>query len=249
MAFHGAARPLSLTVFFPAYNDAVSIPKLVRKTFEVVSPLTSDFTVVVVNDGSRDETGIVLERLCDEFGSRLRVITHPQNRGYGGALRSGFAAAEKEFVFYTDGDGQFDVAELPKLLELMDPGVGLVNGYKLKRSDPRHRIWIGNIYNRFARWLFRIRIRDIDCDFRLIRRSLLDRIRLASTSGTICIELVKKIQMSGCEIREVPVNHYPRQYGRSQFFRWRSLWTTLRQLLALYFRLVLFERGGKVAGG
>jgi glycosyltransferase involved in cell wall biosynthesis len=249
LAFHGAARPLSLTVFFPAYNDAVSIPKLVRKTFEVVSPLTSDFTVVVVNDGSRDETGIVLERLCDEFGSRLRVITHPQNRGYGGALRSGFAAAEKEFVFYTDGDGQFDVAELPKLLEQMDPGVGLVNGYKLKRSDPLHRIWIGSIYNRFARWLFRIRIRDIDCDFRLIRRSLLDRIRLASTSGTICIELVKKIQMSGCEIREVPVNHYPRQYGRSQFFRWRSLWTTLRQLLALYLRLVLFGRGGKVAGG
>ena len=248
LEFHGTSRPLSLTVFFPAYNDAQSIPKLVRRTFEILAPLTDDFAVVVVNDGSRDDTGAVLESLCEELGPRMRVVTHARNRGYGGALRSGFGAADKEFVFYTDGDGQYDVGELPKLLEKMQPRVGLVNGYKLMRSDPLHRIWIGSVYNRFARWLFRIPIRDIDCDFRLIRRSLLDRIRLVSTSGTICIELVKKIQMSGCEIREVPVNHYPRQHGRSQFFRWRSLWTTFRQLLALYVHLVFFRGGGKVAG-
>ena len=220
---------------------------LVCRTFEVLSPLTSDFTVVVVNDGSRDETGAVLDSLREEFGPRLRVVTHPRNRGYGGALRSGFAAADKDFVFYTDGDGQYDVGELPTLLAAMEPGVGLVNGYKLRRSDPLHRIWIGNIYNRFARWLFRIPIRDVDCDFRLIRRSLLDRIRLVSTSGTICIELVKRIQMSGCGIREVPVSHYPRQHGRSQFFRWRSLWTTFRQLLALYVHLVVSRDDGKAA--
>jgi glycosyltransferase involved in cell wall biosynthesis len=248
LGFYGSSQPLSLTVFFPAYNDAPSIPILVRRTFQVLSPLTSDFAVVVVNDGSGDETGAVLDFLCEEFGPRLRVITHPRNRGYGGALRSGFAAADKDFVFYTDGDGQFDVGELPKLLAAMEPDVGLVNGYKLKRSDPLHRIWIGNIYNRFARLLFRIPIRDVDCDFRLIRRSLLDRVRLVSTSGAICVELVKKIQMSGCEIREVPVNHYPRQHGRSQFFRWRSLGTTFRQVLALYVQLVLCRDGGKVAG-
>lgn len=237
-----SAKLSSLTVFFPAYNDAMSIPGLVRKTFELVSPLTSDFAVVVVNDGSSDQTGAVLEQLRKELGPRLDVITHPQNRGYGAALLSGFAAAQKEFLFYTDGDGQYDVGELPGLIDRMQPGVGLVNGYKMSRSDPRHRVWIGNLYNRFARRMFRIRIRDIDCDFRLIRRSVLDNIRLDSTSGTICLELVKKIQMSGCGIREAPVNHYPRQHGRSQFFRLGPLWATFREFVLLYIRLVVLGR-------
>ena len=133
----------------------------------------ADYEVIVVNDGSYDNTAAVLEQLRAEYGPRLRVVTHPQNRGYGGALRSGFVAATKEFVFYTDGDGQYDVDELPRLLELVGPDTGLVNGYKLERHDPAHRIWIGKTYNFCARLLFRIRIRDIDCDYRLIRRALL----------------------------------------------------------------------------
>ena len=182
-------------------------------------------------------------RICSEaMESASAIITHPQNRGYGGALRSGFAAATKELVFYTDGDGQYDVGELPKLLALMRPEVGLVNGYKLERSDPWHRIWIGNAYNRFARLLFRVHIRDIDCDFRLIRRALVEQIHLTSTSGTICVELVKKIELSGCRVAEIGVNHYPRLHGRSQFFRVRSLLTTLRQLFRLYFQLVILPR-------
>jgi hypothetical protein len=115
----------------------------------------------------------------------------------------------------------------------------LVNGYKLERNDPRHRIWIGNVYNRFARFLFRIRIRDVDCDFRLIRRGLLDEIRLFSTSGTICVELVRKLELSRCRVVEVGVHHYPRLHGRSQFFRFRSLLKTLYQLAKLYFSLMV----------
>ena len=168
----------SLSVFFPAYNDAPSLPALIDNTFAVLAPRFEDFEVIVVNDGSFDNTGEVLEQLRQKYGPRMRVVTHPENRGYGGALRSGFAAATKDAVFYTDGDGQYDVRELPKLLELMAPGVGLVNGYKMERNDPWHRIWIGSIYNRFARFLFGIRIRDVDCDFRLIRRNLLDDIQL-----------------------------------------------------------------------
>ncbi len=121
----------------------------------------------------------------------------------------------------------------------MAPDVGLVNGYKLERSDPWHRIAIGNVYNRFARLVFRIRLRDIDCDFRLIRRALLDQMQLSSTSGTICVELVRKLELSGHRIAEVGVHHYPRLHGRSQFFRFRSLATTLYQLLRLYVRLVI----------
>jgi glycosyltransferase involved in cell wall biosynthesis len=231
----------SLSVFFPAYNDAPSLPALVRETFATLKLHVADYEVIVVDDGSRDRTAEVLDELRREYSPWLRVVTHAHNRGYGGALRSGFAAAQKEFVFYTDGDGQYDVGELPRLLDLVGPATGLVNGYKLERHDPRHRVWIGNVYNFCARLLFRIRIRDIDCDYRLIRRALLEKIHLTSTSGTICVELVRKLELSGCQVMEIGVHHYPRLYGRSQFFRVRSLAVTLLQLLRLWVRLVILR--------
>jgi glycosyltransferase involved in cell wall biosynthesis len=231
------SRQPSLSVFFPAYNDAPSLPALIEGTFAVLRDHASDYEVIVVNDGSHDNTGEVLDRLAKQFAPYIRVITHPENRGYGGALRSGFAAATKDLVFYTDGDGQYDVGELPKLLALMDGDTGLVNGYKLERNDPWHRICIGNVYNAFARFMFRIQLRDIDCDFRLIRRSLLEEIQLTSTSGTICVELVRKLELA-CKVVETGVHHYPRLHGRSQFFRLRSLAVTLTQLVRLWIRLV-----------
>jgi glycosyltransferase involved in cell wall biosynthesis len=228
-----------LSVFFPAYNDALSIPALVQKSFDVLARHTSDFEVIVVNDGSQDETRAVLGELAALYGARLRIIEHPVNRGYGAALRTGFAAATKELVFYTDGDGQYDVGELPLLLERLEPGVGLVNGYKLRRQDPWHRVCIGSIYNRFARLIFGIHLRDIDCDFRLIRREVLRELELESDTGTICVELVRKIESSSWKVVEVGVHHYPRLYGRSQFFRVASLVRTFRQLLVLYCKLAL----------
>jgi len=241
-------KEISLSVFFPAYNDAPSLPGLIGKTFSVLQNHVDDFEVIVVNDGSYDNTAQVLAELQRKHGPRLRVITHPQNRGYGGALQTGFHAATREWVFYTDGDGQYDVGELPSLLAHARDGVGLVNGYKLERHDPWHRVWIGKTYNAFARTLFQIGIRDIDCDYRLIRRSLLEDIQLTSTSGTICVELVRKLELTECRVVEVGVRHYPRLHGRSQFFRIRSLLSTLGQLMALYARLVLAPslRGGTV---
>ncbi|MEZ5353460.1 MAG: glycosyltransferase family 2 protein [Bryobacteraceae bacterium] len=232
--------PYGLSVFFPAYNDSPSLPGLVVKTFEVLESTVRDFEVIVVNDGSEDDTAAVLQQLEAQLGERLRVVTHPENLGYGRALRTGFASASKEFVFYTDGDGQYDVGELPKLFAAVHPGVGLVNGFKIKRRDPWHRIAIGWMYNKFARFLFRVKLRDIDCDYRLIRRSLLaGGDGLSSTSGTICVELVKKLELSGTQVVEVPVSHYPRWHGRSQFFRMRSLATTFSQLCRLYGRTVV----------
>ena len=138
MTFVASKFP-SLSVFFPAYNDAPSLPALARKTFATLERHVADYEVVV-DDGSRDGTGEVIEELRREFSPWLRVVTHARNRGYGGALRSGFAAARKEFVFYTDGDGQYDVAEFPRLLALAGPATGMVNGYKLERHDPRHHL-------------------------------------------------------------------------------------------------------------
>ena len=161
------------------------------------------------------------------------MVTHRRIAATAARCAAASRRRRKEFVFYTDGDGQYDVSELPRLLALAGPDTGLVNGYKLERHDPAHRIWIGSIYNFCARLLFRIRIRDIDCDYRLIRRALLEQIQLTSTSGTICVELVRKLELSGCEVKEVGVHHYERKHGRSQFFRIRSLAKTFIQLAAI----------------
>jgi glycosyltransferase involved in cell wall biosynthesis len=231
----------SLSVFFPAYNDAPSLPALLARTFDTLAESVADYEVIVVNDGSRDDTAHVLESLARHYAPHLRVVTHPTNLGYGAALRSGFAAARKEFVFYTDGDGQYDPRELPLLLARMGPGIGFVNGYKIERNDPAHRVWIGGLYNFCARRLFRLRIRDVDCDFRLIRRSLLEKITLTSTSGTICVELVRRLERTGCGIAEAPVHHFARVHGQSQFFRLRPLVVTGAQLFQLWLRVMVFR--------
>ncbi len=242
----------SLTVFFPAYNDEASLPGLIDKAYSVLRQQSGDFELIVVNDGSSDGTAAVLANLCQTYAPYLSVVTHSENRGYGGALRSGFAAATKEFVFYTDGDGQYDVGELPRLIELMESDVGLVNGHKLKRRDPWHRIAVGFLYNRVARTLFRVRLRDLDCDFRLMRRQMLDSFHLTSNSGAICVELVRMVEQTPWRVVETGVHHYPRLHGRSQFFRIRSLVGTFDQLIRLYWRLVVMapsqaRRTGKPA--
>ncbi|HEU0123731.1 MAG TPA: glycosyltransferase family 2 protein [Bryobacteraceae bacterium] len=232
----------SISAFFPAYNDGKTIGDLVRKTLGLLPSLTDDYEVIVINDGSSDDTAQVLAELQSAHPERLRVVTHLQNRGYGGALRSGFAAATKDLVFYTDGDAQYDPLELEQLVQKMRPSVGVVNGFKITRNDPWHRVAIGWLYNRFARFIFGIQLRDIDCDFRLIRRELLEELSLRSTSGTICVELVKKLELCPYLVEEVGVSHYPRLHGKSQFFRIQSLASTFFQLIRLYVTLVVMPQ-------
>jgi glycosyltransferase involved in cell wall biosynthesis len=229
---------LSISVFFPAYNDAGTISTMVVLADRTLRRLTDDYEVIVVNDGSADHTAQVLSEL-EAVYPKLRVVNHPVNRGYGSALRSGFASASKDLIFYTDGDAQYDVRELEKLVPLMTDDVDIVNGFKISRSDPIHRIVIGNIYCWAIKLAFGIKIKDVDCDFRLVRRTAFNRVRLSSSSGTICVEMIKSLQDAGLRFAETPVHHYHRAYGKSQFFNFRRLFKTLTDLSRLWWRLVI----------
>ena len=233
-----AARRPGLSVFFPAYNDSGTIASLVITALKTAQRLTDDFEIIIVNDGSADGTAVIADELARTY-PQVRVVHHPRNRGYGGALRSGFAAATRELVFYTDGDAQYDPAEMESLWGAFGEGVDLVNGYKISRSDPLHRIVIGRIYHHTVKLLFGLRVRDVDCDFRLMRRAIFDRVTLEKNSGVICLEMMKKIQDSGYRIAEVPVHHYHRAFGRSQFFNFRRLAKTGLDVLKLWYALVL----------
>lgn len=230
--------PPGISVFFPAYNDAASIGALVQAALTLLPRLTADYEVLVINDGSTDDTAAVLDELARQHPA-VRVIHHSQNRGYGGALRSGFAHATKDLVFYTDGDGQYDVNDLAKLLPLLTEEIDVVNGYKMKRADSRRRILLGGIYQRLARLLFGLPIHDVDCDFRLMRRSLIQSIELTATSGVICTEMIYQLHRAGCRFAETPVPHYPRQHGQSQFFTFARVARTARDFFALWLKLVV----------
>jgi glycosyltransferase involved in cell wall biosynthesis len=241
------SRPAKgLSIFFPAYNDSGTIASLVITALRTARGLTSDFEVIVVNDGSADGTAEILDELARTY-PEVRVVHHETNRGYGGALRSGFASATRELVFYTDGDAQYDPAEMEVLWRRFDADVDLVNGYKISRSDPLHRIIIGRVYHHTVKLAFGLTVRDVDCDFRMMRRSIFDKVQLEKNSGVICLEMMKKITDAGFRIAEVPVHHYHRAYGRSQFFNFRRLFRTAIDVFWLWFALVVRREHDKAS--
>ena len=236
MTAQGPATGLS--IFFPAYNDSGTIASLVITALRTARKLTPDHEVIVVNDGSADGTAEILEELASIY-PQVRIVTHEKNRGYGGALRTGFASATRELIFYTDGDAQYDPAEMEALWRRFDQNVDLVNGYKISRSDPMHRIIIGRVYHHLVKTLFRLTVRDVDCDFRMMRRSIFDTVHLEKNSGVICLEMMKKITDGRFRIAEVPVHHYHRAYGKSQFFNFRRLYRTAIDVMKLWWALVV----------
>ncbi len=214
---------------------------MVMFTVQTAERLGLDYDITLVDDGSGEHTGELLEEIVRRYPN-VRVVRHEKNRGYGGALRSGFAAATREWIFYTDGDAQYDVRELDVLLREAGPEIDVVQGYKITRNDPMYRRIIGRIYHYIVKFAFGLRLRDVDCDFRLIRRSALDKVTLVSNSGVICCEMMAKIQRQGFRVKEVPVHHFQRAHGKSQFFQLRRILRVARQLTALWVRLVLLRR-------
>ncbi|MEZ4643909.1 MAG: glycosyltransferase family 2 protein [Chloroflexota bacterium] len=232
---------MSISAFFPAYNDAGTIPSMVITVLLTLRELTDDYEIIIINDGSKDNTAVLLDELARIYPNEVRVVHHQKNRGYGGALRSGFAHATKEWIFYTDGDAQYDPRELKNLAQLASDDVDFINGWKIERHDPLHRIVIGRLYQYFIKLVFRLKLKDVDCDFRLMRRSIFDKVELTADSGVICVEMMKKVQDAGFRLAETPVHHFHRAYGKSQFFNFRRLARVAYDLSKLWVRLVLHK--------
>lgn len=225
----------SLSVVLPAFNDEKAIPVLVGKALLILPQIAREYEIIIVNDGSKDKTGLVLKKLQKEM-PYLRVITHQTNQGYGAALVDGFAKAKKDFIFYTDSDGQYDVEELKKLTAAMDKETDVITGFKLQRADPWYRQMIGSFYNQVVKLFFQLRVKDVDCDFRLFRRQVLKGINFQIKSGAFDVELVKKLQEKGARFKELGVHHYPRIYGQSQFFNFKRIMTSFWDLGRIYFQ-------------
>ncbi len=229
----------SLTIFFPAYNDEGTIATMILKSAIVVKELDiKDYEIIVIDDASPDNCG----KLADELAKiikNVKIIHHETNEGYGGALKSGFSNATKDLIFYTDGDCQYDVFELKKLFPLMTKDIDMVNGYKNKRSDPWYRTILGKIYHYAVRFSFGIKIKDVDCDFRLMRKRILENITLESNSGLICVEMMKKITDKNFKIAEAGVSHHFRAYGKSQFFNFKRTAIVLLGLFFMWWKLVV----------
>ncbi|MDQ3979397.1 MAG: glycosyltransferase family 2 protein [Actinomycetota bacterium] len=233
-----------VSAFFPCYNDAPTIAALIESVSSTLERLGVEYEVIVVDDASTDRSPEVLEQLQARM-PWLRVVRHPFNRGYGGALLSGFAKARRQWVFYTDGDGQYDPTEVELLIKEATDDVDVVQGYKVSRSDPLSRKIVGRLYHRVASWMFALQLRDVDCDFRLIRRDVLEQVQLFHTSGVICVEMVRKLHDVGARFVEVPVSHHPRLHGTSQFFNPRSIVRALGGLMMLRLELTLERHRGK----
>jgi glycosyltransferase involved in cell wall biosynthesis len=235
----------SISVFFPCYNDAGTISAVVIRALQTLREIADNYEVIVVNDASPDDALQILNELACVLPPSFRIINHEKNRGYGGALRSGIAAATKEWIFYTDGDAQYDVRELKLLAEKIADDVDFINGWKIKRRDPWYRIIIGILYQYFIKLVFGLKIKDVDCDFRLMRREIFDVVQLESSTGTITFELVKKAQDAGYRFVEVPVHHFFRLYGTSQFFNLSRVGATLLRVFRWWWRLVVKQEAVK----
>jgi glycosyltransferase involved in cell wall biosynthesis len=236
----GSARP-SITAFFPCYNDAATIASVVITADRTLRQLTDDYEIIVANDASTDNSAAILDELHVIY-PHLRVMQHEVNQGYGGNLRSMFAESTKDLIFYTDGDGQYDPAELSALYVHLGADVDVVQGWKIERHDPMHRKIIGRVYHHFVKWWFGLHLRDVDCDFRLFRRHVLESFPLESNSGSITVEMMTRVEQGGFRVVEAPVHHYFRVAGQSQFFNFPRVARTLVELTGLWLKLKVWQR-------
>jgi dolichol-phosphate mannosyltransferase len=204
----------SLSIVLPAYNEQANIGRAVEQAIATASRLVGKFEVIVVDDGSKDGTGAVVEELVRRHRPHVRLITHKPNLGYGAALRSGFRHARCELVFFTDSDNQFDISELEYFLPLMSD-YEMVTGFRVYRYDTVVRSMMSWIYNRLVGVMFRLRVRDVDCAFKLMRREVVEQVTIQCDNFFVNTELLAKARKWNFRIAEKGVRHYPRTAGET----------------------------------
>ena len=223
---------VSISVFFPCYNEQDNVTTTAEKALSVLEKVSVEFEVIIVNDGSSDSTGQIADEIAGR-DSRVKVVHHRTNLGYGAALKSGFKTATKKLVFYTDGDGQFDINELPPLLPLMGQ-YDIVSCYRLNRQDPFIRKINAWCWTKLVCLLFAMKIRDIDCAFKLYKREIFDNIKLSSTGALIDTEILAKAVRQGYTITQKGVHHYPRTAGAQTGANLKVILRAFKELFKLH---------------
>ena len=223
---------VSISVFFPCYNEQDNVARTTEQAVGVLEKLGADFEVLIVNDGSSDATGQIADEIAGQ-NSRVKAIHHQTNLGYGAALQSGFRAASKKFVFYTDGDGQFDIKEMPALLPLMEE-YDIVSCYRLNRQDNVIRKINGWCWTKLGCLLFGMKIRDIDCAFKLFKREIFDKIKMSSAGALIDTEILARAIRKGYTVTQKGVHHYPRTAGAQTGANLGVIFRAFKELFKLH---------------
>ncbi len=223
-----------LSVFFPAYHDEDNIGKVAEAAVETLEELGAGYEIIIVHDGSPDRTGEVADDLARQYPG-VRVIHHEKNLGYGAALKTGFTSAKNDYVFYTDGDNQFDVREMKKFVALLGL-TDVVIGFRNRKQYSLYRKFVSFTYNLCLQVLFDLPYRDIDCAFKLVPKSLIDRIELSSADAFIDAELLIKAQQHGHGITEIGVTHLPREGGASGV-KTKVILRTIREMIQFYLQV------------
>jgi glycosyltransferase involved in cell wall biosynthesis len=231
-------RVAALSFFFPAHNEAANIEALVAEALATLPSFADEFEVIAVDDGSKDETPQIADRLA-AADPRVRVVHHETNQGYGAAVRSGLKASRFELISFTDGDRQFKIADLSRLLARMakTDGPDVVVGYRLQRADPIIRTAYARAYRLALNIFYRLGVRDVDCAFKLFRRSSLEGIRLESGGAFMSAELLIKLKQRNQRIAEVGVRHYPRTAGSPTGAKPSVIFRAVRDFWRLRIRL------------
>jgi len=225
----GKVEKKNISFFFPAFNDEGTVQKMVEDAISVLKSVSNDYEIIIVDDGSVDNTGKVADEMAKKY-SKVKVVHHLYNIGYGAALKTGFATSKYELIFYTDGDHQFDPKQLEELLPWIEE-YDIVSGYRAERADSRTRKIASELYNFVIRLFFRIRFKDVDCAFKLLKKKVVDASGQYTNNGAfICAELFFRAVKQGYRVKQLPVRHYSREYGRSTSF---SLFFILRSIVEL----------------
>lgn len=231
-----SARLASLSVFFPCLNEEKNVPIFVKEALDVLPKFAKKFEIIIVNDGSTDRTQQVAEELARTHRDIIKVVSHPKNRGYGASVRTGFATAKYDWVFFTDGDLQFRLAQLKTFIPHAKKYDAII-GVRKKRAEGFSRSRNAKLFKLYIDLLFRLDVKDIDCAFKLFRRSTINSITLESNGAFISSELLYKLKKQKVSMKQIPVDHFPRQYGSPTGANFRVIIRACVESMRLYLHM------------